>query len=92
MLICVLYSIGWVTGRIWGRDYSNLPPDLPALCLYHPSYDWNFLPHNSNWTENDPTPDNEPDPMVVAYNWLYTVLTVSTLIFGYSTRVLLLFF
>lgn len=82
MLLCVFYSLGWLAGLATSKEgvVGNTPSDFPAWCTYHPGMSWGYTDRNGINT------------MTVQYNWLYTALTLAILIFGYSTRVLLLFF
>jgi hypothetical protein len=87
MLMGVSYSLGWITGTVYTYIgfHASMPSDFPALCLYRPGIPWSYSTLNS-------FSNLGPNEMVVTYNWLYVALTWAILLFGYLTRVLLLYF
>lgn len=89
MLLCVIYSVGWLTGRIYidFDDESDVEtswsPDFPAWCLYHHQLPWAIKGLEYGywyWFVFE-----------AWYNWLYVVLASAILIFTYLSRVCLLF-
>jgi hypothetical protein len=81
LLVCVMAPVGYLTAEIpeFTANYTGIPLGFPAWGLYHPSLEW-----------LDET-DNPILHTVAGYNIIYSVLTMGVIIYGYFSRVLLLF-
>lgn len=70
-------------------DLVPIPIEFPAWCLYHPSVEWVAI---YDGTEGErfffPSPVSENK---ARYNYTYAMLTLSIVIYGYASRVFLLF-
>lgn len=89
MLSCIMAPMGYANSAYgyWGftntttsQTLGPIPMEFPAWCLYHPSLKWedeNGLPMMHKGT--------------FGYNTSYGVLTLGIILYGYTSRVLLLF-
>jgi len=75
MLIVALVPVGFVL--VDGQFVSN----FPAWCLYRPHMDWKISPNQT------PSPGDESGN----YSWAYVIFAILVLLFGYVSRVRLLF-
>jgi hypothetical protein len=86
MLLCVIYSVGWLTGTLhinmrgYTKDNISWPPSFPAWCLYHHQLPWGMRMHGYGDLVFE-----------ASYNWLYAVFASVILILTYISRILLLF-
>lgn len=89
MLACVIAPLGYISSAYgaWGFKASKnstiqgpIPMEFPAWCLYNPSTVW---------------ADKNGEPMVhrgaYGYNMSYILITIGIIVYGYISRVLLLF-
>jgi hypothetical protein len=92
LLLCVMAPIGYLVSPSSAEaSYGHYPirPEFPAWCLYRPSIEWEsslFGPREFSVPEYGPI-----DHSTSGYNIAYTVLTFGIIIYGYLSRVILLF-
>jgi hypothetical protein len=88
LLSCIMTPMGYINSAYGSWGFINttgdtqgpFPVEFPAWCLYHPSLEWE---------------DENGLPMIhkgaSGYNAIYGLLTLGIILYGYTSRVLLLF-
>lgn len=77
MLICVMAPVGYLQEAF---SDTPIPSEFPAWCLYHPSIKW----YGNNGV-------GEIIKGIAGYNVIYSAFTIFIILYGYFSRVFLLF-